>query len=76
VGNGFMSMWVSILRQLVILLPAAFLLSRFGNVDLVWWAYPIAELGSLVLSLVFLKQIVRTKMDPLDPTGKIGLLTK
>ena len=76
VGNGFMSMWVSILRQLVILLPAAFLLSRFGNVDLVWWAYPIAELGSLVLSLVFLKQIVRTKMDPLDPTGKIGLLSK
>ena len=76
VGNGFMSMWVSVLRQLVILLPAAFLLSRLGNVDLVWWSYPIAEIGSLVLSLIFLNKIVKEKMDPLDPTGNMGLLPK
>ncbi|MBR2576040.1 MAG: MATE family efflux transporter [Firmicutes bacterium] len=76
VGNGFMSMWVSVLRQLVILLPAAFLLSRLGNVDLVWWSYPIAEIGSLVLSLIFLSKIVKEKMDPLDPTGNMGLLPK
>ena len=76
VGNGFMSMWVSVLRQLVILLPAAFLLSRFGRLELVWWAYPIAEIGSLLLSLIFLRIIVRTKMDPIDPTGAVGLLGK
>ena len=67
VGNGFMSMWVSVLRQLVILLPVAFLLSRLGRLELVWWAYPIAEIGSLTLSLIFLRIIVRTKMDPIDP---------
>ena len=76
VGNGFMSMWVSVLRQLVLLLPAAFLLSRLGNLDLVWWSYPIAEIGSLVLSLIFLSKIVKEKMDPLDPTGNMGLFAK
>lgn len=76
VGNGFMSMWVSVLRQLVILLPAAFLLSLSGNLNLVWWSYPIAEIGSLVLSLIFLRKIVRTKMDPIDPTGNVGLFGK
>ncbi|MDO4482253.1 MAG: MATE family efflux transporter [Bacillota bacterium] len=69
VGNGFLSLWVSIGRQLVVLLPAAYILAQFGNVDLVWWSFPIAEIASLTLSLIFLRKIIRTKIKPLmaDP---------
>lgn len=42
-GNGVYSMVVSIARQLCVLLPVAYLLSLSGNVDLIWWAFPIAE---------------------------------
>lgn len=56
-GNGVYSMIVSIARQLVVLLPAAYLLARLGNVDYVWWAFPIAELMSLALSAYFLFRI-------------------
>lgn len=56
-GNGVYSMTVSIARQLVVLLPTAYLLSRLGNVNYVWWAFPIAEIASLVMSLIFLMKI-------------------
>lgn len=58
-GNGVYSMIVSITRQLVVLLPVAFLLSRLGNVDYVWWAFPIAELASVSMTAVFLVKINR-----------------
>lgn len=53
-GNGVYSMVVSIARQLVVLLPAAYFLAKLGNVNYVWWAFPIAEVMSLALSLFFL----------------------
>lgn len=53
-GRGVLSMTVSICRQLVVLLPAAWLLSLSGNVNLVWWAYPIAEVASLTVSILAL----------------------
>lgn len=56
-GNGVYSMIVSIARQLVVLLPVAYLLSRLGNVNYVWWAFPIAEIMSLALSIFFLRRI-------------------
>ncbi len=56
-GNGVYSMITSIVRQIVVLLPVAFLLSLAGNVDLVWLSFPIAELFSLTLSTVFLVKI-------------------
>lgn len=56
-GNGVYSMVVSIARQLVVLLPAAYLLAQLGNVDFVWWSFPIAEIMSLTLSLFFLIRI-------------------
>lgn len=58
-GNGIYSMLVSIARQLLVLLPAAYLLSRLGNVNNVWWAFPIAEIVSMVLSIFFLVQCNR-----------------
>ncbi len=56
-GNGIYSMIISICRQLVVLLPAAYLLSRLGNVNFVWWAFPIAEGMSLLLNVLFLINI-------------------
>lgn len=53
-GNGVYSMIVSIARQLVVLLPVAYGLSLLGNVNYVWWAFPIAELMSLSMSIFFL----------------------
>ena len=58
-GNGVYSMIVSIARQLCVLLPVAWLFSLSGNVDLIWWAFPIAELVSLSLSTFFLIRINR-----------------
>ncbi len=58
-GNGIYSMIVSITRQLVVLLPAAYLLSLSGKVNNVWWAFPIAELVSLSFSVFFLLRINR-----------------
>ncbi len=59
-GNGVLSMIMSIVRQLVVLLPAAYLLSLTGQVTAVWWAFPIAEIASLILCLVFLRHTFNT----------------
>ena len=53
-------MIMSLMRQLVVLLPAAWLLSKTGNVNNVWWAYPLAELMSVAVTTVFLVRIYKT----------------
>ena len=53
-GKAVYSMIVSVARQLVVLLPVAYMLSRLGNVDYVWWAFPIAEIMSLAMTVIFL----------------------
>ncbi|NLL77370.1 MAG: MATE family efflux transporter [Clostridiales bacterium] len=58
-GNGIYSMIISLIRQLIVLLPAAYLLSRLGNVNYVWWAFPIAEIVAIALSAFFLIRIYR-----------------
>ena len=60
VGNPLYSMVVSVCRQLVVLLPAAWLLSRTGRLELVWWSFPIAEVASVTLSAIFLRRTVRS----------------
>ena len=58
-GNGVYSMIVSVARQMCVLLPVAKLLSLSGEVTLIWWAFPIAELASLLLSTHFLVRIYK-----------------
>ena len=48
-GNGVYSMIISIARQLCVLLPVAYLLSLSGNVNLIWWSFPIAEIASVTM---------------------------
>lgn len=64
-GDGIKSMITSIFRQLVVLLPSAYLLSLTGNVNNVWWAFPISEIFSLVISLIFVVSIYKSKIKPL-----------
>ncbi len=56
-GNGVYSMVNSIMRQIVVLLPAAYFLALTGNVNNVWWSFPIAELMSATMTTIFLIKI-------------------
>ena len=58
-GNGVYSMIVSIARQLIVLLPVAYLLSLTGNVVNIWWSFPIAEIMSVAMSSFFLLRIYK-----------------
>ena len=53
-GKAVYSMIVSVARQLIVLLPVAYMLARLGNVNYVWWAFPIAEFMSLAMTVLFL----------------------
>jgi Na+-driven multidrug efflux pump len=61
-GYSIFSMFVSIGRQLVTLLPVAYLLSLTGDVNAVWFSYPIAEMVCVVLSVVFYVYIYKRKI--------------
>ena len=65
VGKGTYSLIMSLCRQLVVLLPAAYLLSRI-SLNAVWWAFPIAELVSLAICLVLFVRCDRNLLRPLD----------
>ena len=64
-GNGIYATITSICRQLVVLLPVAYLLSLSGNVNLIWLSYPIAEVASGTTTLFFFLRIYRQKIKPL-----------
>ena len=64
-GNGIYSTIISLARQLIVLLPAAYLLSLSGDVNLVWWSYPIAEIISGALTFYFFLRIYRQRIKPL-----------
>ena len=61
-----LSLTVSVGRQLVVLIPTAYLLSLDGNIDAVWWAFPIAEIMSLTLSTVFFIHLYKKEIKPLS----------
>lgn len=58
-GKGTYSMFVSMARQLVVLIPAAYLLSLTGNVNMVWWAFPLAEIMSLTVTIILFVRIYK-----------------
>ena len=64
-GHGMLSLSVSVVRQLVILLPTAYLLARFSGLNAVWWAFPFAELFSLALCLIYFRYIYGKEIKPL-----------
>lgn len=67
-GNGLLSMFISVARQLVVLLPVSYLLAKSGSVNLVWWAFPIAEIVAICMSIVFFIYMYGKVILPLDKT--------
>jgi putative MATE family efflux protein len=65
-GNGVLSLIVSIIRQLAVLLPTAYLLSLTGSVNSVWWAFPISEIASFVFSVIFLRRVYKRQIVNLE----------
>ncbi|MBQ6998083.1 MAG: MATE family efflux transporter [Oscillospiraceae bacterium] len=65
-GNGSYSTIISLCRQMLVLLPAAYLLSLTGEVTNVWWAFPIAECVSLAVTMLFFLRIYKRKIKPLS----------
>ena len=70
-GRAVYSMCTSIARQLLVLLPVAFALSRFGNVDLVWWAYPIAEIMSAIMTTIFIIKLNKEVISKIGDGHKL-----
>ena len=64
-GNGVYSLIVSVCRQLLVLLPAAWILANAFGLDAVWYSFPIAEVASITVSLLLLKRIYDQKLKPL-----------
>lgn len=70
-GKSIFSMFVSIARQLVVLLPVAFLLAQIGGLSLIWWSFPIAELMSIAMSVIFLIILWNKTIKKLPPDGPV-----
>ena len=66
IGNGTLSLIVSVCRQLVVILPVAYILSQLYGLQATWLAYPLAECISMVISALFLVHILRTRIYTLE----------
>lgn len=64
-GKGSYSTIVSLCRQLIVLLPVAYLLSLTGDVNNVWWSFPIAEVMSALVTGLLFGRLYRRKVKPL-----------
>lgn len=64
-GNGVYSLIVSAARQLLVILPVAYLFAKLFGLHMVWWSIPIAEIVSLILSAILLKRIYKLKVEPM-----------
>ena len=58
-GKSIYSLFVSIARQILVLLPSAYLLSLAGNVNLVWWSFPIAEVVGVTCCILFVRKCLK-----------------
>ena len=65
-GKAVYSMITSICRQLVVLLPAAYILSKFGDVNYIWWSFPIAEIVALIITAGFLIKTYKENIKPIQ----------
>jgi len=64
-GRGIQSMLISVFRQLLIVLPLAYFLSKTGNLNLVWWAFPVSDVLALVFAGYLLLRTYRQVIQPL-----------
>lgn len=65
-GNGVYSLIMSAARQILVIIPVAFLFAKLFGLDMVWWAYPIAEVVSVIICIFFLKRILKEKLSSME----------
>lgn len=69
VGNGLYSLIVSVVRQLVVILPAAYIFAKLGGINAAWWAFTAAEVVAMFLSFAFYASIKRKIIDKIPDNG-------
>ena len=65
-AQSIYSLIISVMRQLVVLIPAAWLLAQTGNVNNVWWSFFIAEIISFIASIYFFKKVYNSTIRPIE----------
>ena len=65
-AQSIYSLIISVMRQLVVLIPAAWLLAQTGNVNNVWWSFFIAEIISFITSIYFFKKVYNSTIRPIE----------
>ena len=70
IGKGTYSLLMSLMRQLIVLLPVAWVLSKLGGLDAIWWSFPIAEVVSVTLCLYLYRKVDRTMLKPMGEDQK------
>ncbi len=70
-GHGMLSLWISVGRQLIVLLPVAYVLAKFFGLHAVWFAFPIAECVALSLGIIFYLNIYKTRIKPLPNNSSL-----
>ena len=68
-GKGLLSMSIAVFRQLLLVFPLAYLFSLSGNLNMVWWAFPVAEVLAGVLAAYYIKRIYDRTVRPLADEG-------
>ncbi|MHC1723637.1 MAG: MATE family efflux transporter [Aminipila sp.] len=64
-GHGMLSMWQALIRQLIGIVPLAWVLIKIGGLSLVWWAWPMAEILGIIYSVIFVKKLYKNEIEPL-----------
>ncbi len=68
-GNGIISMLISFVRQIIVLVPVAFLFARFGTLEMVWFSFPIAECVAMILCVAMFIYYYKKLIKPLEKKG-------
>ena len=69
-GHGMLSLINSVIRQLVVLLPAAYILSLVGGLNAIWFSFLFAEMSSLIVSTIFIRRVYNGQIKPMYDTQK------
>lgn len=66
-GKSVYSMNISLVRQLVVIIPCAYIFAKIGGVNMVWWAFPLAEIAGVTMSIIYTKRIRKNIISKMSP---------
>ncbi len=74
-GKSVYSMNISLVRQLIVIIPFSYIFAKIGGVNMVWWAFPLAEVAGTTMSIFYTRRVRKTilsKMTPRNPDGSVA----